>query len=384
MQRFLPLSLVVLMPVALMAQGGDFEPPCPVGQAAPTGCPPEFWTTIPGPLSAMTTVFIEPDGTNIVGPTSGFPTTGSQWAIVNAANGDGSLPPPPAGGPAPYPLAGGSTGNLIFAGIPIPAAISFDWNYISPECVMDALYNDFFTVDIIDPATGMSLANILYRDTFSTTYDPANAVTPDETGTVPAGFCTTTLEEAPLATAKSMLFSAPAALVGMVANLEFHVGNSTDAGFSSYFYVDNIVLAGGGAAEYQLNQLEASLLVNGTVGSATAPTIINVSVGGTATAVLSSTLIGNAWDVGQTVGPLVPGSAGGVTLPDGQIINIDLIDPTFTTIYNPAFSGPAWQGSLSVGLPTGGLFSVSGQFVLVDPTTPSGFRASQASRLVVQ
>ena len=385
MSRFLPVLLIAILPASLSAQfGGDFEAPCPTGPAAVTGCPPELWTTQAGGASALTTVFVEPDGASIPGPVGGFPTMGMQWAIVSATNGDGSLTPPPAGGPAPYPLASGATGNLIFANVPIPPAITFDWNYVLPECVNDGTYNDFLTVDIVDPTTGMPLANILYRDTFSTTYSANAAVTPDETGTVPVGYCVPTLEEMPLGTAKTVTFAVPASLVGTTANIEFHVGNATDNGYSGYLYVDNIVLIGGGVADYQLNQTEATALINGVVGVATAPTVVTVAVGATAIGSLSSTLLGNPWDVGTTVSPLVPGSAGGIVLSDGQRVNLNIADPSFSGLFPTLFGGPGFTNFPGVPLLTAVPLTTSVQLAVTDPGVPSGVRMSQATQMVVQ
>ena len=142
-------------------------------------------------------------------------------------------------------------------------------------------------------------------------------------------------------------------------------------------------LLSGGAAVYQFNQPEADLQVNGVVGTTTAPTIINVAIGGTATAVLSSTLTGSAWNVGTTVVPLVPASNGGITLSDGQFVNLDISDPSFTTLFPTLLGGPGFPGTLSTALPTGAAIAISGQMVVADPTVASTLRLSQASRLVV-
>ena len=106
-------------------------------------------------------------------------------------------------------------------------------------------------------------------------------------------------------------------------------------------------------------------------------------IGGTATAVLSSTLTGNAWDVGTTVVPLVPASSGGITLPDGQFVNLDISDPSFTTLFPTFLGGPGFPGTHSTALTTGAAIAISGQMVVADPTVASALRMSQASRLVV-
>lgn len=142
-------------------------------------------------------------------------------------------------------------------------------------------------------------------------------------------------------------------------------------------------LTGSGPAVYQLNQLEADLTINGVVGTTTAPTIVNVPIGGTASVVLSSVLIGNAWNVGTTVVPLVPSTAGGLTLPDGQLVNLDTVDPSFSTLFPTLLGGPGFPGTVTTSLPTGVPVTISGQMVIADPSVPSMLRLSQASHLIV-
>ena len=233
--------VLILMGCSLAAQSADFES-CAPGPVT-GGCLPEIWLSAGGTLTA------EPDGSAIPGPMNGFPTSGNQWLILSSATAAGFLNSP-QGGPAPYPLAPGIDGDLIFNSVTLGATISFDWNYVTPECAADAVYNDFFTVDIVDPTTGLPVidpqtgapVNILYQDTYSTNYDLNTALTPNETGFVSLGFCVPpgALEVLPPATAKTMVFNVPASLVGGVFNVEFHVGNCGDAGFSSYAWLDNI------------------------------------------------------------------------------------------------------------------------------------------------
>ena len=235
MRAFRILSLVAVLSCSMIAQSADFET-CAPGPVV-GGCAPEIWTNVGGTLTC------EPDLTAILGPTSGFPTLGNQWMIASADLATGFLAAP-GGGPAPYPFIAGDTADIVFPAVTLGSTISFDWNFVTPECANDLTYNDFFTVDIVDPSTGLSVANILYRDTFSTTFDINPAVTPDYTGIVPTGFCNPpgALEEMPAGAAKTMVFAVPAALIGQTMNVEFHVGNSGDDGFSSYAYLDNIQL----------------------------------------------------------------------------------------------------------------------------------------------
>ncbi|MAG55500.1 MAG: hypothetical protein CMJ83_04335 [Planctomycetes bacterium] len=139
-----------------------------------------------------------------------------------------------------------------------------------------------------------------------------------------------------------------------------------------------------GAVDYQVNQPGADLRVNGVVGTTTAPTIVTVAIGSTATAVLSSILTGNAWDVGATLVPLVPASGGGITLPPGgQFVNLDISDPSFTTLFPTLLGGPGFPGTFSAALPTGAAATISIQMVVADPAAAWTVRMSQATHLVV-
>ncbi len=228
---FLPLFLAAsLLSGVGFAQTGDFEN-CSPGPIAPS-CAPETW------IAGAGLITVEPFAPIV--PQLGFPTKGAQWTIMDATGASGFLTIP-GGGPAPYPLTAGSTASLVFKNMVISSSISFDYNYVSPECPNEAKYNDFFTVDIVDPVTGKQLANIHYQDTWSTNYDAAPAVTPAASGFITIPFCSQTREVAPVGTAKSISFAVPVALIGGVYNLEFHVGNGGDSGVSGYAWVDNIL-----------------------------------------------------------------------------------------------------------------------------------------------
>lgn len=289
----LPLSLVALafLGSSASAQTGDFEF-CPPGLTSGS-CSPETWVKAGGG------VYVEPFGP--ISPQLGFPTKGTQWAIVSPVTTPGFLVTPP-GGPAPYPLAVGTTGGMTYKNIALGSTISFDYNYVTPECPQETTYNDFFTVDLVDPSTGMPVANIHYQDTWSTNYSSSTAVTPDGLGIIPGASCAITMEVAPVGTAKSVQFQVPAPLVGGVYNLEFHVGNSGDDGWHSYFWIDNILngsLGPVGSCTYRKGTLgvnpdgydcvtmpssgqpwASSISVVPTVGTTTLQTMVVVGMGG--------------------------------------------------------------------------------------------------------
>ncbi|MEE2712589.1 MAG: hypothetical protein VX913_07440 [Planctomycetota bacterium] len=138
------------------------------------------------------------------------------------------------------------------------------------------------------------------------------------------------------------------------------------------------------APEFQVDQSEASAAVNGVFGTAVSPATLTVAIGGIANYSLSSTtLVGAPWDIVIGVAPLVSASAGGITLTDGQIVNVDLTDPALTYLFTPTFNGFPFV-NLSGTLGTGFAMTRSFQMGLIDPGTASGLRLSQATHLIVQ
>lgn len=136
--------------------------------------------------------------------------------------------------------------------------------------------------------------------------------------------------------------------------------------------------------QYQLNQPEAAASINNVQGTVSSPATPTVTTGTPANFNLSSTaLAGAPWDVGVGTAPLVGATAGGMTLSDGQIVNVDFTDPTFGFLFTPPFSGPPFA-NLNGGVPTAAPAMTSFQMALIDPSTASGFRLSQATRLIVQ
>ncbi|NRA97133.1 MAG: hypothetical protein HRU14_13085 [Planctomycetes bacterium] len=212
--------------------------------ASITGSPDaEGWSSIGG------TVTVVPFGA-IAGPTSQFPTDQPQWCIIRSAGAVGSLATT-QGGPAPYPIASGTSG-MVRNSVTVPFAspgqqvtLSFDFNYVSQECAQATTFNDWCAVDLVDPATGLSVLSALYRDTWSIEL-VSGAVTPDETGVVPIGACTGgALEENLPGTSHSVSVVIPAALHGSTLNFEAHVADSGDGSFSGFLYLDNVQIQGG-------------------------------------------------------------------------------------------------------------------------------------------
>ncbi|NRA97462.1 MAG: hypothetical protein HRU14_14790 [Planctomycetes bacterium] len=138
--------------------------------------------------------------------------------------------------------------------------------------------------------------------------------------------------------------------------------------------------------EYQTNfSFAASLDVNGVQGTAYAPATVTVPIGMTATLGLVSVNVGQQWDLGSGLAPLIPASTGALISSDGQIVNLDLTDPTLSLWFN-FLQGPSWGPLTSVSIPFSLSYAtaVSAQMVVVDPGLMSGIALSQPVRLIVQ
>jgi hypothetical protein len=147
----------------------------------------------------------------------------------------------------------------------------------------------------------------------------------------------------------------------------------------------NMQLSFAGAAlppEYQVNQAQSSLDFNGVNNTAFTANVANACAGSTVNTNLATNLVGSGWDIALSFLPIVPASAGGITLPDGQVVNLNLA------------GGLIWLngGAGPMLLPMPGVFTIpfaappapfaiSAQQIVVDPTTSSFIRFSQAAQL---
>ena len=164
-----------------------------------------------------------------------------------------------------------------------------------------------------------------------------------------------------------------------------------------YLYVNNTGVTGAGGIqftatiavypppEYQTNSFAAGLNVNGVIGTQYMPATPTVPIGTMATLTLVSTGAGQPWDLGTGAAPLVPTSAGAVTSSDGQIVNLDLADPTLSLWFN-FLQGPTFPPAILMSIPFSIPFatSISAQMIIVNPSMSSGIALSQATRLIIQ
>jgi hypothetical protein len=133
---------------------------------------------------------------------------------------------------------------------------------------------------------------------------------------------------------------------------------------------------------YQNNSPAATLDVDGLQGSANVPAGVSLSLNTQAMLTLASTNTGMPWELGFGVAPLVPQATGAFTTVGGQILSLDLTDPTFGALWG-YFQSPGFVNAtipFSVSNPA----SVSVQMLVVSPTLLDGVAISQPTRLIVQ
>jgi hypothetical protein len=153
-------------------------------------------------------------------------------------------------------------------------------------------------------------------------------------------------------------------------------GGRTDAGKALvYAFIPT-------SGQYQTNCAEAALSLNGLTGTSSVPAIYTVPVSTPVSLGLNSSNGGALWELGYGLAPLVPAIGGGFTTVGGQVINLDLSDPTFGVLWN-YFQSPGFVNAtipFSVANPA----SVSVQMVVVAPNLLDGVAISQPTRLIVQ
>lgn len=183
---------------------------------------------------------------------------------------------------------------------------------------------------------------------------------------------------------QTMVRSDIAPLLQPGTNTLYVYGNDTGV-VAGLLFSATLDLFGFANPEYETNSGASSLDVNGVQGTAFTPATVTVPVATLGTFGLSSVNVGQPWDLGSGLAPLIPASSGALLLPDGQILNLDLSDPTLAVWFN-LLQGPAWgpQSSLLVPFSIAAPTMVSAQMVVMDPGVASGLALSQPVRVIVQ
>jgi hypothetical protein len=135
---------------------------------------------------------------------------------------------------------------------------------------------------------------------------------------------------------------------------------------------------------WQVNQIEASLDIDGISAGACAPAVVTRGIGVTSTLTIASSLVGNGWEVVFTVPePGVPAGGGAIQLPGtGQLVNVNFAAPSLSLLNGLTL--PPFPGTLSIPVSFPVAVAVTAQLAVVNPGNPDGFSLSSAVRLVVQ
>ncbi len=164
-----------------------------------------------------------------------------------------------------------------------------------------------------------------------------------------------------------LFFGPPIYTAGSLACTGSTYGNTED--YSAVF-------AGTFMPPYQVNHAGASCSIDGLNGTALSPVVITRCTGAPFSVSINSNAPGNAWDMAYSSQPLVAASGGGVALPGGQVVNLDLASSAFLFGGFQTSFAPA---TIPVIAPPPAGMSI--QMAVVSPGSPDGVWLSQPTRL---
>ena len=135
--------------------------------------------------------------------------------------------------------------------------------------------------------------------------------------------------------------------------------------------------------EYQLNGFSASLDIDGVLSTGAGPATVTAPIGSTHNLNFFSFLAGQQWEFASGAAPLVPRSTCPLTTASGQVVNLDLTDPTLSSWFGSTFtSSPPFQNfNLNFSFPFA--ISLSGQMAVIAPNLSDGIALSQGVRIVI-
>ncbi len=138
-------------------------------------------------------------------------------------------------------------------------------------------------------------------------------------------------------------------------------------------------------AEWQVNTANASFDLDGNGFNRPCGGAIDVTrySNQPINANLNSALLGNPWDLAFGFGFGVPASAGGFTLANGDVVNVDLLSaPSF--LLGLTFAVPFSATTLPFALPAPITLDLYAQMVMLNPATAGGFNLSALTQLHLQ
>ena len=168
--------------------------------------------------------------------------------------------------------------------------------------------------------------------------------------------------------------------IGGLVRIRFHYERG--ANFRSDCAIDDVRFGEPSPGDWEINLPGARLDVDGAIGSTLFPVQLQRCTTEEADLNLASTNVGLPFDIAVTGLPIVPASGGGLTTPNGQHINLNLLSAVW--IYG--------GGTLSLTTPFPGNFTLpiltapflataSTQMFVVDPGHADGVSLSQATQI---
>lgn len=322
----------------------------------------------------------------------GFPTSGTQWGMLVSY---GPAPAAPSGGGL-HPVGSVTEIRQIFTVDP-SGMFAFDWAWTTGESVPTTFYNDFASVDLIDPTTGLNLANLLYVDT-GTAAAPINI----PGATVPLTFTGTAMawlgfgnEVAPTGpkTAAYNLFTM-GFTPGQTVELRIICGNNGDNAVASVLYIDTITPSTLPPPPInQPNTPRAGLVFSGASCSGPGVYPAERTIGaGSGFTMTTSTGPSGSQPFAIVFGTML---APGMSFPPYGIVNLDIGQP-FSILLNGVVPGSLFEqllgrtdgaGSSVIPLvmPPGTTPGIFGTFqgLVVDPTLAWSYNLTAATRISV-
>ncbi len=132
---------------------------------------------------------------------------------------------------------------------------------------------------------------------------------------------------------------------------------------------------------WELNDAASSMDLDGVAtqfASAIAPSVRNQCVNNTTNVNLASTNVGLGYEVVYGLAPLVAAGAGAIASTGGQLLNVDLTDPTVTFLHGLSLAVPFANQSIPFAAPIP--LGVSAQMANIDPANPDLIALSAAVR----
>jgi hypothetical protein len=135
--------------------------------------------------------------------------------------------------------------------------------------------------------------------------------------------------------------------------------------------------------EYQINSFHSTLTLDNQNGTGATPTIITAPVGSNHSLEFLSFNGGQPWDLAYGTMSLIPRSQCALQASDGQVVNLNLTDPSVGSWFNVLQNSPGFSNFTlfpTINQP----MTLSMQLIVVSPGLPALVGLSQPNRLIIQ